>query len=124
MVLFSQRYGREKHEELVELWGRAKELVKGKVVAKVVDEMWTYLYKNARAFYKWVFTCYVYTKLGVYLILGDRDELLITFSLTQIISFSKDAINFNLEGKNDSINFTSSKEITLKDLKRIKTGQQ
>jgi hypothetical protein len=66
----------------------------------------------------------VYTKLGVYLILGDRDELLITFSLTQIISFSKDAINFNLEGKNDSINFTSSKEITLKDLKRIKTGQQ
>ena len=26
-----------------------------------------------RAFYKWVFTC-VYTKLGVYLILGDRDE--------------------------------------------------
>ena len=34
--------------------GRAKELVKGKVVAKVVDEMWTYLYKNARAFYKWV----------------------------------------------------------------------
>ena len=29
---------------MVELWGRAKELVKGKVVAKVVDEMWTYLY--------------------------------------------------------------------------------
>jgi hypothetical protein len=29
---------------LVELWGRAKELVKGKVVAKVVDEVWTYLY--------------------------------------------------------------------------------
>jgi len=27
-----------------------------------------------RAFYKWAFTCYVYTKLGVYLILGDRDE--------------------------------------------------
>ena len=23
-----------------------------------------------RAFYKWVFTCYVYTNLGVYLILG------------------------------------------------------
>jgi IS1 family transposase len=59
---------------LVELWGRAKELVKGNVVAKVVDEMWTYLYKNTRAFYKWVFTCYVYTKPGVYLILGDRDE--------------------------------------------------
>ena len=50
---------------MVELWGRAKELVKGKVVTKVVDEMWTYLYKNTRAFYKWVFTCYVYTKLGV-----------------------------------------------------------
>ena len=68
-----KRYGRKKYEKLVELWGRAKELVKGKVVTKVVDEMWTYLYKNARAFYKWVFTCYVYTKLGVYLILG-RDE--------------------------------------------------
>ena len=27
-----------------------------------------------RAFYKWVFTRYVYTKLGVYLILGDRGE--------------------------------------------------
>ncbi len=27
---------------------KAKDLVKGKVVAKVVDEMWTYLYKNAR----------------------------------------------------------------------------
>jgi hypothetical protein len=40
LVLFSQRYGRKKYEELVELWGRAKELVKG----KVVDEIWTYLY--------------------------------------------------------------------------------
>jgi hypothetical protein len=59
-----KRYGRKKYEKLVELWGRAKELVEGKVVAKVVDEMWTYLYKNARAFYKWVFTCYVYTKAG------------------------------------------------------------
>jgi hypothetical protein len=35
---------------LAELWGKAKEQVKGKVVAKVVDEMWTYLYKNTRAF--------------------------------------------------------------------------
>jgi len=71
-----KRYGGQKYEKLVELWGRAKELVKGKVVTKVVDEMWTYLYKNTRAFYKWVFTCYVYTKLGVYLIysVGDRDE--------------------------------------------------
>jgi hypothetical protein len=73
LVLFSQRYGRKKHEKLVELWGRAKDSVKGKVVTKVVNEMWTYLYKNTRAFHKWVFTCYVYTKLGVYLILG-RDE--------------------------------------------------
>ena len=69
-----KRYGWKKYEKLVELWGRAKELVKGKVVAKVVDEMWTYLYKNARAFYKWVFTCYVYTKLGVYLILGTDER--------------------------------------------------
>ncbi len=38
------------------LWGKAKELVKGSVVAKVVDEMWTYLYKNTRAFYKWAFS--------------------------------------------------------------------
>lgn len=59
MVLFSQRYGRKKYEKLTELWGRAKDSVKG----KVVDEMWTYLYKNTRAFHKWVFTCYVYTKL-------------------------------------------------------------
>ncbi|QXJ29084.1 hypothetical protein J5U23_01953 [Saccharolobus shibatae B12] len=38
--------------------------------------MWTYLYKNARAFFKSVFTCYVYTKIGAYLIysVDDRDE--------------------------------------------------
>ena len=48
----------------MELWGKAKELVKGNVVTKVVDKMWTYLFKNVRAFYKWIFTCYVYTKLG------------------------------------------------------------
>lgn len=35
------------------LWGKAKDLVKGSVVTKVVDEMWTYLYKNTRVFYKW-----------------------------------------------------------------------
>jgi hypothetical protein len=29
-----------------------------------------------RAFYKWVFTCYVYTKLGVYLILGVESTFL------------------------------------------------
>ena len=35
-----KRYGRQRYGKLVELWGRAKELVKG----KVVDEMWAYLY--------------------------------------------------------------------------------
>jgi len=59
-----KRYGGRRYEKLVELWGKAKELVKGNVVTKVVDEMWTYLFKNVRAFYKWIFTCYVYTKLG------------------------------------------------------------
>ena len=29
-----------------------------------------------RAFYKWVFTCYVYTKLGVHLILGVESTFL------------------------------------------------
>ncbi|QXJ30585.1 hypothetical protein J5U21_00231 [Saccharolobus shibatae] len=71
-----KRYGKQKYEKIVDLWNKAKELVKGKVVTKVVDEMWTYLYRNTRAFYKWVFTCYVYTKIGAYLIysVGDRDE--------------------------------------------------
>ena len=71
-----KRYGKQRHEKLVDLWSRAKEFVKGKVVTKVVDEMWTYLYRNTRAFYKWVFTCYVYTRLGLYIIysVGDRDE--------------------------------------------------
>jgi len=45
-----KQYGRKKYEKLVELWGRAKDSVKGKVVAKVVDEMWTYLYKNTGLF--------------------------------------------------------------------------
>jgi hypothetical protein len=53
------------------LWGRAKGLVKGGVVAKVVDEMWTYLYKNTRAFYKWVFCLYFPRPLRS---VGDRDE--------------------------------------------------
>jgi len=58
------------------LWGKAKDLVEGKVAAKVVDEIWTYLYKNIEAFYKWVFTCFVYTSLGLYVpfSVGDRDE--------------------------------------------------
>ena len=64
MFTWIKRYGGRKYEKLVELWGKAEELVKGNVVTKVVDEMWTYLFKNVRAFYKWIFTCYVYTKLG------------------------------------------------------------
>ena len=64
MFTWIKRYGGRRYEKLVELWGKAKELVKGNVVTKVVDEMWTYLFKNVRAFYKWIFTCYVYTKLG------------------------------------------------------------
>ncbi|WP_432517828.1 IS1/IS1595 family N-terminal zinc-binding domain-containing protein [Saccharolobus islandicus] len=71
-----KRYGGQKYEKLVKLWGKTKGLVKGSVVTKVVDEMWAYLYKNTRTFYKWIFTCYVYTRLGVYLIysVGDRNE--------------------------------------------------
>ncbi|QXJ33623.1 Transcriptional regulator, HTH [Saccharolobus shibatae] len=37
-----KRYGGQKYEKIVDLWNKAKELVKGKVVTKVVDEMWTY----------------------------------------------------------------------------------
>ena len=70
-VLCLPCYGGKKYEKVVNLWNKAKELVKGKMVT--VDEMWTYLHKNARAFYKWVFTCYVYTSLGFYSV-GDRDE--------------------------------------------------
>ncbi|BDB98293.1 hypothetical protein SACC_13100 [Saccharolobus caldissimus] len=66
-VLCSQRYGKQRYEKLVDLWGKAKDLVKG----KVVGEMWTYLFK---AFYKWVFICFVYTSLGLYfqLVIGMR----------------------------------------------------
>jgi hypothetical protein len=49
----------------VDLWGKAKDLIKGNVITKVVDEMWTYLYRNARAFYKWAFTRYVYTSISI-----------------------------------------------------------
>jgi len=67
-----ERHGKRRYEKLVELWTKAKE---GKVVTKVVDEMWTYLYKNARTFYKWIFTCFVYTTLGLLVLfsVGDRD---------------------------------------------------
>ncbi|QXJ35120.1 hypothetical protein J5U22_01667 [Saccharolobus shibatae] len=46
---WAKRYG-GKYEKLVDLWDKG--FVKGKVVTKVVDEMWTYLYRNTRAFYK------------------------------------------------------------------------
>jgi hypothetical protein len=52
VFIWIKQYGGKKYEKLVELWSRTEELVKGKVVTKVVDEMWTYLYKNTRAFYK------------------------------------------------------------------------
>jgi len=48
--------------KLAELWGRAKELVKGRVVVKVVDEMWTYLYKNTGLFtsgFSLVIECFI-----------------------------------------------------------------
>ncbi len=48
-----KRYSGQKYEKLVKLWGKTEGLVKGSVVTKVVDEMWTYLYKNTRVFYKW-----------------------------------------------------------------------
>jgi len=71
-----RRHGKKEYEKLVELWGRARDTVEGKTTAKVVDEMWTYIFRNSRAFYKWVFTCFVYSALGLYLVfsVGDRDE--------------------------------------------------
>ncbi|ADX86702.1 ISC1173 transposase [Sulfolobus islandicus REY15A] len=64
VLTWIKRYSGQKYEKLVKLWGKTKGLVKGGVVSKVVDEMCTYLYKNARAFYKWIFTCYVYTSIS------------------------------------------------------------
>jgi len=71
-----ERHGKGRYEELVEMWTEAKEVLEGKVVTEVVDEMWTYLYKNTRAFYKWTFTRFVYTTLGLLVLfsVGDRDE--------------------------------------------------
>ncbi len=60
-----KRYGGQKYEKLAELWGKAKELVKGDVVAKVVDEMWTYLYKNTRAFLQVGLSCGVFCFLSL-----------------------------------------------------------
>lgn len=53
VLTWIKRYSGQKYEKLVKLWGKTKGLVKGGVVSKVVDEMCTYLYKNARVFYKW-----------------------------------------------------------------------
>ncbi|MBB5254902.1 hypothetical protein HNQ62_002676 [Sulfurisphaera ohwakuensis] len=36
-------------------WSRAKDMVNGRVVTKAVDEMWTYLFRNAWAFLQVVF---------------------------------------------------------------------
>ena len=38
------------NEKLVEMWTEAKEVSEGKVVTEVVDEMWTYMYKNTGHF--------------------------------------------------------------------------
>jgi hypothetical protein len=61
---------------LVELWDNAEELVEDKVVIKVVDEVWTHVGRNSRAFHRWVFTCLAYTTHGFYVLfsMGDRDE--------------------------------------------------
>ncbi len=37
------RHGKGRYEELVEMWTEAKEVLEGKVVTEVVDEMWTFV---------------------------------------------------------------------------------
>ncbi|BCS91495.1 MAG: hypothetical protein MjAS7_0103 [Metallosphaera javensis (ex Sakai et al. 2022)] len=57
----------------MELWRRARdELNEG---VKVVDEMWTYFRRNAKAF-SWVFTGFVFSMKGMYVVfsVGDRSE--------------------------------------------------
>ncbi|WWQ59228.1 hypothetical protein V6M85_06845 [Sulfolobus tengchongensis] len=67
-----KRYGKRKYEKLTELWSKAKDVV-GEGV-KVVDEIWTYL--NKKAFYKWVFTGFLFSTKGMYVSfsVGNRDE--------------------------------------------------
>ncbi|BCS92576.1 MAG: hypothetical protein MjAS7_1184 [Metallosphaera javensis (ex Sakai et al. 2022)] len=69
-----KRYGGKKYAKLAELWRRARdELNEG---VKVVDEMWTYFRRNAKAFYSWVFTGFVFSRKGMYVVfsVGDRSE--------------------------------------------------
>jgi len=69
-----KRYGKRKYPELLDLWSRAKD-VAGEGV-KVVDEMWTYVKRNAKAFYAWVFTAFLFSRRGMYVAfsVGDRGE--------------------------------------------------
>jgi hypothetical protein len=49
-----KRYGRAMFMRLEHLWLKARE--HNESVTRVVDEMWTYLFKRDKGFYKWVFT--------------------------------------------------------------------
>ena len=68
-----KRYGRAMFMRLEHLWLKAREHNEG--ITRVVDEMWTYLFKRDKDFYKWVFTIFDYTRrLYVTFWVGDRDE--------------------------------------------------
>lgn len=54
---------------MVELWDNAKGLVDG----KVVDQMRTYLFSKARAFYRLLFTCFTCAGFSRS-VLRNRDE--------------------------------------------------
>ena len=43
-----KRHGKKRFVKLVRLWGDARQIANEKVVAKVVDEMWTYLRRNMK----------------------------------------------------------------------------
>ena len=59
---------------LEQLWLKARE--HNESVTRVADEMWTYLFKRDKGFYKWLFTIFDYTRRGLYMTfwLGDRYE--------------------------------------------------
>lgn len=69
-----KRYGKKMLLELKRKWEEAKK--DNKSTVRVVDEMWTYLRRRAKAFRKWVFTIFDYTRRGLYVTFafGDRDE--------------------------------------------------
>jgi transposase-like protein/IS1 family transposase len=69
-----KRYGRAMFMRLEQLWLKARE--HNESVTRVVDEMWTYLFKRDKGFYKWVFTIFDYTRRGLYVTfwVGNRDE--------------------------------------------------